>query len=126
LLVALTATPALCALLLRKHDAAPEAKWLVALKRWQRSIVARAGRHVKLVIGTLAALTAVAMIAVPFLGGTFMPDFREGHFVMQVSSATPGTSLDSMLEIGRRISADVLALPYVKSIAQQVGRAELG
>jgi Cu/Ag efflux pump CusA len=31
-----------------------------------------------------------------------------------------------MLGIGRRISAEVLALPYVQSIEQQVGRAELG
>jgi Cu/Ag efflux pump CusA len=55
-----------------------------------------------------------------------MPDFREGHFVMQVSSAIPGTSLDQMLDIGKRISAEVLALPYVGTIEQQVGRAELG
>ena len=55
-----------------------------------------------------------------------MPEFREGHFVMQVSSSIPGTSLEQMLELGRRISAEVLALPYVQSIEQQVGRAELG
>jgi len=45
---------------------------------------------------------------------------------MQVSSSIPGTSLDEMLALGRRISAEVLALPYVKTIEQQVGRAELG
>jgi Cu/Ag efflux pump CusA len=61
----------------------------------------------------------------PFLGGTFMPDFREGHFVMQVSSSIPGTSLQEMASIGERISADVLKLPYVQTIEQQIGRAEL-
>src|SRR5262249_6805379 len=55
-----------------------------------------------------------------------MPDFREGHFVMQVSSSVPGTSLDEMLSLGKRVSKEVLALPYVQSIEQQVGRAELG
>jgi Cu/Ag efflux pump CusA len=55
-----------------------------------------------------------------------MPDFREGHFVMQVSSSIPGTSLQEMLDLGKRVSAQVLALPYVQSIEQQVGRAELG
>ena len=40
-----------------------------------------------------ASLAAAA--ALPFLGGTFMPDFREGHFVIQVSSSIPGTSLAS-------------------------------
>lgn len=74
----------------------------------------------------LLVMVAAALAALPFLGGTFMPDFREGHFVMQVSSSITGTSLEEMLAVGKRISADVLALPYVQSIEQQVGRAELG
>ena len=45
---------------------------------------------------------------------------------MQVSSSIPGASLDQMLDVGKRISADVLALPYVDTIEQQIGRAELG
>src|SRR5580700_10760743 len=36
LLVAMTSTPALCALLLRRHDTRPEAGWLQTLKTWQR------------------------------------------------------------------------------------------
>ena len=63
---------------------------------------------------------------VPFLGGSFMPDFREGHFVMQVSSSVPGTSLEEMMAMGQRVSREVLALPYVATIEQQIGRAELG
>jgi len=125
LLVALTSTPALCALLLRHHDERPEARWLVRLKAWQSWSVHHVGRHLKLMIGALIGLVAAAAAALPFLGGTFMPDFREGHFVMQVSSAITGTSLEEMLSLGRRVSAEVLALPYVKSIEQQVGRAEL-
>lgn len=126
LLVALTATPALCALLLRRHDTRPQPGWLTALKRWQRGAVEWVFARLKPVGIVLAVSTLAALAALPFLGGTFMPDFREGHFVLHVSSAIPGASLESMLAIGRRISADVLALPYVQSIAQQVGRAELG
>jgi Cu/Ag efflux pump CusA len=126
LIVALTSTPALCALLLRRHDERPEARWLQVLKGWQRRAVQRIGGHLKLTILVLLALAIAAVAALPFLGGTFMPDFREGHFVVQTSSSIPGTSLDEMLALGKRISAEVLALPYVKSIAQQVGRAELG
>ncbi|HSS13256.1 MAG TPA: efflux RND transporter permease subunit, partial [Rhizomicrobium sp.] len=74
----------------------------------------------------LALLATASAVTLPFLGGSFMPDFREGHFVMQVSSSTPGTSLDEMLAVGRRISKDVLALPYIATIEQQVGRAALG
>jgi CzcA family heavy metal efflux pump len=126
LLVAMTATPALCALFLRRHDARPEAAWLRGLKRWQTSAVHGVGSHIKIVSVVLLALVVAAIAVLPFVGGTFMPDFREGHFVLQVSSSVTGTSLDQMLDLGKRISADVLALPYVDTIEQQVGRAELG
>ena len=126
LVVALTSTPALCALLLRRHDERPEARWLQTLKVSQRRWVERIGLHLKLTMLVLIGLAVVAVAALPLLGGTFMPDFREGHFVLQVSSSIPGTSLDEMLALGKRISAEVLALPYVKTIEQQVGRAELG
>src|SRR4029077_11583041 len=126
LLVAMTSTPALCALLLRHHEEHAEARWLERLKAGQRWSVHNVGRHLKLMILVLVALVVGAAAALPFLGGTFMPDFREGHFVMQVSSSITGTSLEEMLGLGRRVSAEVLALPYVKSIEQQVGRAETG
>jgi CzcA family heavy metal efflux pump len=125
LLVAMTSTPALCALFLKGHDTRPEAGWLRRLKAWQDGAVHGVGAHFKVVAGTLLVMVAAALCTLPFVAGTFMPDFREGHFVMQVSSAITGTSLDEMLAVGKRISADVLALPYVESIEQQVGRAEL-
>ncbi len=125
LIVALTSTPALCALLLNRDDPRPEARWLQTVKAWQRWSVQRIAAHLQVTMLALVALALAAVAALPFLGGTFMPEFREGHFVMQVSSSVPGTSLDEMLALGRRISSEVLALPYVKSIEQQVGRAEL-
>jgi CzcA family heavy metal efflux pump len=126
LVVAMTSTPALCALFLRGHDARPEAGWLRRLKSWQNGAVHRVGAHFKVVAAVLVAMVVAALAVLPFLGGTFMPDFKEGHFVMQVSSTITGSSLDEMLDVGKRISADVLALPYVQSIEQQIGRAELG
>ena len=126
LVVAMTSTPALCALFLRDHDAPAEAKWLQKLKAWQRATVHGVGAHFKVTATVLVVLVIAAVGVLPFVGGTFMPDFREGHFVMQVSSSIPGTSLDEMLNVGKRISAEVLALPYVETIEQQVGRAEQG
>ncbi len=126
LIVALTSTPALCALLLWKSEKGLEASWLQRLKSLQHSAVEKVFAHLNVTLGVLLVLVAAAAAALPFLGGTFMPDFREGHFVMQVSSSITGTSLDEMLSLGEHISKDVLALPYVQSIEQQVGRAELG
>jgi CzcA family heavy metal efflux pump len=126
LLVAMTATPALCALFFRDRDAHLESRWLTRLKAHQVAAVTWVDRHLKLVAAVLASAIVAAIAALPLLGGTFMPDFREGHFVMQVVSSIPGTSLQEMLGLGRRISADVLRLPYVATVEQQVGRAELG
>ena len=126
LVVAMTTTPALCALLLRNHAARAESRWLTRLKRWQERAILAVGAHFRPVAVVLAALFVAVLAALPFLGGTFMPDFREGHFVMQVSSSIPGTSLGEMLDAGKRISAEVLKLPYVQTVEQQVGRAELG
>jgi Cu/Ag efflux pump CusA len=126
LVIALTSTPALCTLFLRRHDLRYEARWLQRLKAWQRSAVQRVYIHLRLTTLLLLGAIVIAVAALPFLGGTFMPAFREGHFVMHVSSSIPGTSLDEMLALGRRISAEVLHLPYVDTVEQQVGRAELG
>ncbi len=83
LLVAMTATPALCALLLRRDEPRAESGWLRRLKDWQGRAVHGVGSHFRIVIAVLAACVIAAAAALPFLGGTFMPDFREGHLVMQ-------------------------------------------
>jgi Cu/Ag efflux pump CusA len=69
-------------------------------------------------------MLAGAIALVPFLGGTFLPEFREGHLIVQVTSTLPGTSLNEMLSLGKRISGEILALPYVATIEQRVGRAD--
>ena len=126
LLVAMTVTPALCALLLRVESVTGEPRWLVRLKGWQRRALERIDRRLGITLAAIGIALIASGAVVPFLGGTFMPDFREGHFVMQATSSIPGTSLDQMLSFGRRVSAEILALPYVQSVEQQVGRAEAG
>src|SRR6185312_2985996 len=110
--VALTTLPALSALALKVRHSHADAAWLRWLKARQGSAIGAATRRFWVVSAVLGVLTAGAAVALPFLASSFMPDFREGHFVMQVSSSIPGTSLDEMLAVGARISKDVLALPY--------------
>ena len=125
LLVALTATPALCALLLSVKDTHAEARWLKALKSLQSAALKAVSRLFPLFAGALALAFAGSLALLPSLGATLMPDFREGHFVMQVSSSVPGTSLEEMAAMGARVSAEVLKLPFVATIEQEIGRAEL-
>jgi Cu/Ag efflux pump CusA len=126
LLVAMTATPALSAMMLSARDAHEDFRWIRRLKQWQSRAMAFCFRHLKIIGAAVIVLSMACLGALPFLGSSFMPDFREGHFVLQVSSSVPGTSLDEMLAMGQRVSKDVLALPYVATIEMTVGRAELG
>jgi len=125
LAVALTVAPALSALMIKEGSLHTDHRWLQRLKAGQRGAVSIVSDHFGLVATLLMVLTLVSAATLPLLPTSFMPDFREGHFVMQVSSSVPGTSLDEMRTVGARISTDVLALPYIDTVAQQIGRAGL-
>lgn len=60
---------------------------------------------------------------VPFFGGEFFPELREGHFIVHMV-AVPGTSLQESLRIGQAVTAELRKNPHISSVAQRVGRAE--
>jgi CzcA family heavy metal efflux pump len=124
LLVALTVTPALCALFLSGQEGRHEADWLVRLKSLQARIIGIADRNFRAACAVVILLLVAALAALPFLGGSLMPEFREGHFVLYVSGV-PGTSLGEMSAVGKRISARLMRLPFVATVEEQIGRAEL-
>jgi Cu/Ag efflux pump CusA len=126
LAVALTATPALCALMLSARDSHADFGWVKKLKAWQAQCIEGVHARFRPVVAVLAVLTVAAAVAVPLLPSSFMPDFREGHFVLQADAASPGPSLQEMAAAGKRLSAEILALPYIATVSDQIGRAELG
>jgi CzcA family heavy metal efflux pump len=124
LLVALTVTPALSlALLPRQLAQAHEPKLLATLKRRYVQLLDAATRRRRGIILVTGLLCLAAVAALPFFGGTFVPELREGHFIVHMS-AVPGTSLEESLRIGRQVTAELLKNPHIVSVAQQVGRAE--
>lgn len=126
LLVALTLTPALALIFFRRGVARPEEPRLQSwLKAGYRRILGWIARWPRTVMVVVLLLCGFAALRVPFLGGGFLPEFREGHFVLQVSAA-PGTSLPEMARLGTRISEALLQDKHVATVEQQVGRAELG
>jgi len=126
LAVALTVTPALAARLLgdRKAGTAtrdpPLAAWS---KRHYERLLRRVLHCPWPVMAGAFVLTLGAGAALPFLGGTFLPDLKEGHFILHLTTA-PGTALTESLRLGRLVSEKLLELPSVRSVAQHVGRAE--
>ncbi|MEZ4356440.1 MAG: efflux RND transporter permease subunit [Myxococcota bacterium] len=126
LLVALTVTPALCLLLfdgrVRSMTEPRLQTWLK--ERYERLLERVLDRPRPLVVVSLVA-SVLAIGVVPFLGGDFLPAFRESHLVLQISEA-PGASIDEMLRIGGRVSNELLGWPEIATVEQQVGRAEQG
>src|SRR6185437_4895422 len=88
LVVALTVAPALSALMLTAREAHADFAWIRKLKDWQSDGIDMVYRRFRLVMAGLAVATLAAVAALPFLPSSFMPDFREGHFVLQVDAST--------------------------------------
>ena len=76
-----------------------------------------------MIIVAAIAFTLLGSAALPFFGGGFIPELKEGHFIIHMS-AVPGTSIEESLRIGARVAATLKQLPTVRSVAQRVGRAE--
>ena len=126
LLVALTLTPALAYLFFDKGlNKTDEPRLQHLLKAGYRRVLGFVANWPRVIIAALVIICLGAATRVPFLGGEFLPEFREGHFVLQVFAA-PGTSLPAMLKIGTQISEGLLKIKGIATVEQQVGRAELG
>lgn len=124
LLVALTVTPALCCFLLpRLAETSREPRIVTQLKAFYARVLLQISGHPRIAAASALALVLAAAAALPSLGGAFLPDLREGHYIVHMS-AIPGTSLEESLRLGREVTRELLQIPQVQSVAQQVGRAE--
>lgn len=125
LVVALTLTPALAlAFFHRRLPTRAEPRYITTLKARYRSLLANVMARPRAVMGAVAGLCLLALAALPFFGGAFLPELREGHFIVHMS-AVPGTSMQESLRLGKAVTAELLKNPHIRSVAQRVGRAEL-
>ncbi|TVP74848.1 MAG: efflux RND transporter permease subunit, partial [Gemmatimonadales bacterium] len=126
LLVALTLTPALCALLLgqaRAVDRGPS--WLSRkLDALYEPILHGALARRGPILACVAVLLVGTLALVPGMGRSFLPEFNEG--TLNVGLATlPGTSLEESEPFGLAVEEILLEHPRVISTARRVGRAEM-
>lgn len=77
-----------------------------------------------LVMGAAAAALVLALGLLPFFGFSFLPEFKEGNFIIAMTTL-PGTSLEESMRLGTIVRKDLLKYPQVVSIDQRAGRAEL-
>ena len=123
LLVALTVTPALAFMLLTgkplKED---EPRLVQCLKAGYLTVLARIESHYRAIVWSIALLCIVAIGALPFFGGNFIPELKEGHYLVHMALA-PGSSLAESMRVGKEVNAALSQVPGVRLVAQRAGRA---
>ncbi len=125
LLVAMSATPAMCVLMMAQHQPKPEAAFLQVCKRWQLRAIAWLHGRPRVLVAILAASGLAGIVFLPLLGARLLPDFRENYLIAH-ASLRAGISLTETSRVGQEISKGLIAIPGVKSVAEQIGRAENG
>jgi CzcA family heavy metal efflux pump len=126
LLVALTVTPAMCLWLLPSAniDDRHEARFARMFKSWYLRVLPSCLLRPRTTLAVAAVLLISAVGVTPFLGGEFLPDFRESNFVIFMAGK-PDSSLAETVRAGNHITRRLKAVPGVKSVAHQIGRANL-
>lgn len=126
LLVALTLTPALCHLLLRRNlDDQLDPPLIKYLKPFYAKQLNWVIRHFRAVVLASLILFVTGFSAFLSLQHQFLPELREGHFIVHTASM-PGTSLQESIRIGSLLTERFLAVEGIESVSQWAGRAERG
>ena len=125
LLVAMSATPALGVLAMARHEPEPEASFLRHLKDWQQHTIVWLGDRPRTLLCILIASGLAGVVCLPLLGARLLPDFRENYLIAHASLRS-GVSIAETARVGQRISQALSAIPGVRSVAEQIGRAENG
>jgi Cu/Ag efflux pump CusA len=153
LVVSVTMVPALCYLLLSRgeekrgdngvidardqvatlpdncaHEDKTGAEAETGFVRWIKThfetVLRFALRRFWIVMGTAVIAFVATLSLLPLFGLSFLPEFREGNFVIAMNTL-PGTSLDESMRLGKLVREALLKYPQVVSIAQRAGRADL-
>lgn len=124
LFVALTLTPALCCLLLTNdQDSSHETRFVTWLKNRYGKLLAHVENHNKVVFLTVILVCSAALLALPLMKASLIPELKEGHYVVHMALA-PGSSLAESMRVGTNLTRELLKIPGVRLVAQRAGRAD--
>jgi len=124
--VALTVTPALALILLRK--APVERRESPLVKRLQRgygAVLSRIVQRPKSAYAGCLVLVLAGVLVVVNLGQSLFPTFKERDFLMHFITA-PGTSVTEEARMITQLSRDLRAIPGVQTFGSHIGQAFLG
>ncbi len=125
LLFALTVTPAMCLAMIGRSNAIDtEPRSTARLKEEYRKLLSSVESHFRSVITGVTILIIAGILFIPTFKGSFLPQFREGNFIVHMVEV-PGTSLQQTLQLGERVTHRLLKIPFIESVCADAGRASL-
>lgn len=127
LLVSLTVTPVVSSYLLPKArflSVKEDAILVRLLKSLARRVLNWTLDHTGLVFVSTALGVILSIGSVAWMGGSFLPEFNEGSYTVNLQ-CSPGTSLQESRRIAQRCERLLLEIPEVVSLSRRTGRAEM-
>lgn len=122
LILSLTLTPVLSSYLL-KGGAEHDTRLIAAIKRPYLHLLNTALQHRRKTLTISVAAFAGAILLVPFLGSSFIPEMKEGSIVPGINRV-PNISLEESLRMEQEGMRLIMQVPGVKSVVSGVGRGE--
>ncbi|MBD1542188.1 efflux RND transporter permease subunit [Arthrobacter sp. IA7] len=123
MLVALTVTPALALIFMRKVPLKEQEPPLVRiLKRGYRAVLSRMVRRPVAGYATFGAMAAIGAITAPLLGQSLLPDFKERDFLMHWLTQ-PGTSVSEEYRVSQKACEELLTIKGVRNCGSHIGQA---
>lgn len=122
-LVALTLSPALCAILLAPQRLPPEETWLSRMaQRGYLPLLRLAINHPQWILGAALASVVLSLVIVPHLGREFLPEFQERSLV-NAMVLYPGSSLEATRRVGLAMETALTKDPRFTYVQVRSGRA---
>ncbi|MDR3391383.1 MAG: efflux RND transporter permease subunit [Sulfuriferula sp.] len=122
LVLSLTLTPVLSSYLL-KGGAEHDTRLIATIKRPYLHLLNTALLHRRKTLAISVAAFAGAILLVPFLGSSFIPEMKEGSIVPGINRV-PNISLEESLRMEQEGMRLIMQVPGVKSVVSGVGRGE--
>lgn len=122
-LVAMTLSPALCAILLANQHLPSDETWVTAgSQRLYRPLLSAAITRPKMVLLAASAALVAALVILPSLGREFLPEFQERSLV-NAMLLYPGSSLEATHRAGLAMQDALKSDVRYKTVQLRAGRA---
>ena len=125
LFVAIFVVPAISTVIFRREVRERRNYILLPLYTGYSWLLKKVLKHPYWVVAVTAALLAVAITFIPFMGSEFVPQLEEGTLNIRVT-LSPSVNLETAIDVAQKLEAKLLTFPEVIHVSSRVGRPEIG